>query len=406
MTLPKNNNLNHKELSYLQSFLIVTGLMVIGFVIQFLFGSINFGLLQFPKNLLILLIIIVLIIVGHFKFKKSIVVIWLSSIKAAISSIVGFSFISLLMGFITQAETTNKYVTHLGLNNIAYSWVYVLVFLLLVLSLGFATAKRLYPLKKSNFWFILNHLGLWITIVAANFGFADQTHLRMNINTTSYNNYAVGEKGDFLILPFELKQTNFKLVNYNPKLTIMDSKTSMLSLKSGKNTIEAKNQNLLTIENWSIKILRYYESARSIGDSIQPFDSLGSAPAAYVLVENLISKEQKKGWISSGNELLPEQSLLLDNQHPLIMIAPVEKEMKLGISIKTGNKEISRTIAINSPLTLQGWKMYIVSFDKQKGKWSNSSVVELVNDPWQPFVYLGLTMMIIGSFFVFWRGKK
>ena len=145
MTLFKNNNINHKELSYFQSFLIVTGLIVIGFVIQYFFGSINVGIMQFPRNLLMLLIIIALILVGHLKYKKSILVIWLSSTKSAISSIVGFSVISLLMGFITQAETTNKFVANLGLNNIAYSWVYVLVFLLLVLTLGFATIKRLYP---------------------------------------------------------------------------------------------------------------------------------------------------------------------------------------------------------------------------------------------------------------------
>jgi hypothetical protein len=50
--------------------------------------------------------------------------------------------------------------------------------------------------------------------------------------------------------------------------------------------------------------------------------------------------------------------------------------------------------------------MYIFSFNEQKGKWSNTSVIELIKDPWQPFVFLGLGMMIIGSFFVFWRGKK
>lgn len=405
MTLHKNNNNKPKELSYLKSFLIVFGLMIIGFVFQFIFGSINAAKLVFPSNGFVLLFIIVLILLGHLKFPRTTFVIWLSSTKAAISSIVGFSIISLLMGFITQAPSQNNLVASLGLNNIAYSYIYLLSFLLLVLTLGFATVKRIYPLRKSNFWFILNHLGLWITIVAANFGFADQTHLRMNINTASYNNFAFNEKGDFSMLPFGIRQTDFKLVNYNPKLTIMDRNTSMTSIKSGKNSIDAKENNLMTLENWSIKILKYYEFARTIDNKVLFFDSIGAAPAAFVSAKNVLTKETKQGWISCGNTLLPEMSLMLGNGHPLVMIPPKEKTMNLGIGIQYGTKEISKLIAINSPQTFDGWKMYMVSFDKSKDKWSKSSVVELVNDPWQPLVYVGLWMMIVGSFFVFWRGK-
>ena len=371
-----------------------------------LFRSINISLLRFPLNGIILLFLILTIIIGHYYFRNNSIVKWLSSTKAAISSIVGFSVISLLMGFISQGTTTNSFVSHLGLNNISFGWAYIFALLFLVLALGFATVKRIYPLKKQNFWYILNHLGLWITLVAANFGFADQVHLRMNVSDADYSNFAFDESGMIHELPFRVKQTNFKLENYNPKLTVIDKKTSMYSLKTGKNTIEVKENARLTIENWSISILKNYNSARNLRNNILPFDSVGCAPAALVSVENLITKEKKQGWISSGNPLIDRTSIELDNLHTLVMLPPMTKEMSLTLNVKSANKSSVKTIAVNSPQKVDGWKMYIFSFNEQKGKWSNTSVIELIKDPWQPFVFLGLGMMIIGSFFVFWRGKK
>lgn len=406
MIQPPKYFLKFKELSYLQSFLIVAGLIIIGFVLQLFIGGVNITAFRFPVNLIILLMIILFILVGYLKHKSKPLIIWLSSTKAAISAIVGFSFISILMGFITQEETTNKLVENLGLNNIAFSWAYIFSLLFLVVTLGFATVKRIFPFKKQNVWFLLNHLGLWITIVAANFGFPDQTHLRMNISTAQYNNYAYGESGEMVGLPFEIMQTSFKLENYNPKLAIMDIETSMNSIKKGTNTVEVTDNASKILKNWSIKIIKYHQFARKIGSKVASIDSIGSAPAAFVRAENIITKQIKQGWISSGNVLFEKTDLSLDASHTLVMMFPQQKEMSLGIYIKANEIQTVRTIAINSPQKFDGWNMYIFSFNQQKGKWSNASVIELIKDRWQPLVYVGLFLMIIGSFFVFWRGKK
>lgn len=406
MIYQEKNRLKPKALSYLQSFLIALGIIASGFVLQLAIGGIHIASFKSPVNLNILLLIIIFILIGHFKFKHKSLVVWLSSTKAAISSIVGFSFISILMGFITQEETTNQLVKNLGLNNIVYSWAYIFSLLFLVISLGFATIKRLYPFRKQNFWYLLNHLGLWITIVAANFGFPDQTHLRMNISTAQHNNYAYDELGGMVGLPFEIIQTDFKLENYLPKLAIMDSETSMNSIKKGTNTVEVAENTSKQLKDWSIQIIKYYPSARKVSSDVFAIDTVGSAPAAYVRVENTITKKISEGWVSVGNLLFDKSSISLDASHTLAMMFPQQKEMSLGISILANETNIDKTIAVNSPQKFDGWNMYIFSFNQQQGKWSQASVIELIKDTWQPFVYLGLGMMIIGSFFVFWRGKK
>jgi hypothetical protein len=88
------------------------------------------------------------------------------------------------------------------------------------------------------------------------------------------------------------------------------------------------------------------------------------------------------------------------------MLLPTSKDIRLGVSVKKKNEMSDCSIAVNSPGYFEGTKIYIVDFNEQKGKWSNTTTIELIKDSWQPFVYLGLMMMIIGSFFVFWRGNK
>ena len=58
-------------------------------------------------------------------------------------------------------------------------------------------------------------------------------------------------------------------------------------------------------------------------------------------------------------------------------------------------------IEVNRPLSVEGWKIYQLSYDTSMGRWSETSVLELVRDPWLPFVYVGLGMMMLGAVFMF-----
>lgn len=287
-----------RELSYWQSFTITASLMFIGFVLQWFTGGIKIDFLRFPVNILLILIIIIFIIVAYLKFPNQRLVVWFSSTKAAISSIVGFSIMTLLMGFITQAPNPNKFISGLGLNNIAFSWQYSLLLLFLLLSLGFATIQRIYPFRKKNIWFILNHLGLWIAICSANFGFADQIHLRMKLSPDEYRNFAVDQSGSFYGLPFEIRQTDL--------------------IKSGTDS----------------------------------------------------------------------------------------SNIQLNISISDNNKLSEKSISINQPQSVKGWNIYFFDMNKDHKTESKTAVVELIREPWQPYTYFGLILLMIGSFFVFWRGKN
>lgn len=55
------------------------------------------------------------------------------------------------------------------------------------------------------------------------------------------------------------------------------------------------------------------------------------------------------------------------------------------------------TIRVNKPLSVRGWKIYQYDYDTSKDSMSDISIFELVRDPWLPYVYLGIFMMLAGA---------
>lgn len=68
-------------------------------------------------------------------------------------------------------------------------------------------------------------------------------------------------------------------------------------------------------------------------------------------------------------------------------------------------------IEVNKPLKVDGWKIYQYDYDEQSGTESTVSIFELVRDPWQPFIFTGILMMLAGALSLFFfmaprPGKK
>ncbi len=57
-------------------------------------------------------------------------------------------------------------------------------------------------------------------------------------------------------------------------------------------------------------------------------------------------------------------------------------------------------------MEIAGWKIYQLSYDESKGRWSDISVFELVRDPWLPVVYAGIIMMMLGAICLFVNAQK
>ena len=77
----------------------------------------------------------------------------------------------------------------------------------------------------------------------------------------------------------------------------------------------------------------------------------------------------------------------------------------IQILTKTG-KNIQTTVEVNNPVEVDGWKIYQYGYDTQMGAMSQTSILELVSEPWLPLVYTGIYMMLAGAVCLFAFGKK
>ena len=77
----------------------------------------------------------------------------------------------------------------------------------------------------------------------------------------------------------------------------------------------------------------------------------------------------------------------------------------IQILTKSG-KNIQTTVEVNKPVEVDGWKIYQYGYDTQMGAMSQTSILELVSDPWLPLVYTGIYMMLAGAVCMFLFGGR
>ena len=89
--------------------------------------------------------------------------------------------------------------------------------------------------------------------------------------------------------------------------------------------------------------------------------------------------------------------------------SPKRYASEVQILTKTG-KNIETIVEVNKPHEVDGWKIYQYGYDTQMGPQSRITILELVSDPWLPWVYTGFYMMLAGAVLmtleVLWRRLK
>jgi hypothetical protein len=393
---------------YAESFIIAIEIMVAGFIIEVASGGKGIAIPGLPYNIFIIFVFAAILLFLHLRYWESPVITWISSIPAAISSISVYAFLILLLGFIPQnSQETSKFLGYTGLSHIKSSWPFLLIQFYFLTSLGMVTLRRAIPFKKKNFGFLLNHFGLWLTLLSAGLGSADLKMLTFNLyEDGKVNNIAESQQGEMFKMPFALELLKFDVEQYSPKIAIVNIKTNKYNMGKLK-SLPFVEKNLETeIAGWQIKVLDYIPSALLIEGKVQIYDSAGSSPAAYIFAKNKLFGDTVKGWITSGSFAMNPAYLNLKEIELLTLTQPEPKKFcsKLVVFKDEQNKD-TVTLEVNKPYSVKGWDIYQVGYDESKGKWSTQSVIQAVKDPWLPIVYVGVFLLISGAVYMFWIGK-
>lgn len=402
----KQKKLWEKPWGYLESFLIAGALLVAGFIIELTASDFGLSLPGWPYNFFILLAYINVLVLSYFLYRNSTIVKWFSQVPAAVSAITIFTVLILMMGFTKQEDSeASGLILRLGLSHVTRSWPYLIISVYFLSALGFVTLRRMIPFKTKNIWFLVNHLGLFILMVAASLGTGDLMRLQMNLKEGETTNVATDDDGSSYEMPFAIKLNDFKISEYPPKAGIVDMIQGGIAGKEHESYFEVNEGYEGSIGNTKFKIVKYLPDAAPFEGQYAAFDGEGSAPAAFVLVMNQQGDSTTSGWICSGNAFQERAVLSIDSRNGLVMLPPTAKEYSSVVEVISQEGKEEHELIVNKPIFTNGWKVYQVGYDDRYGKHSKLSVVEVVRDPWLNVVYLGIFMVIAGALYIFWIGR-
>ena len=403
----EQRNLWDTPWGYVESFFIGFGLILVGLFLELFVVSKSTFTLQYPFNLFFLLGYSAVLFVLYKWFSHWQLVRWLSKVPASISSIVLVTLLVMIMGIIPQIPSENNIIQNLGLNRITSNWAFLLVIFQFLTCLGLVTIKRILQFSWSNFGFVLNHLGLFLALLAGILGSGDLQRLSVNVYEGKPNWIAFDDNNKPVELPFAFYLKDFVMEEYPPKLALVDNVSGQIAHNDGKNLYLVEKRETYYFDVYEVFIKEYLSNSGRIGDQYYLVNEVGSPPSAMVEVKNKKTGKITKGWISSGSFRYPYESLKISDEFSLIMTIPEPKKFSSEIDILTKEGErISTVLEVNKAYSFKGWKIYQLSYDDKMGKWSDLSVIELVKDPWLPVIYIGIFMMIAGAIYMFWVGNK
>lgn len=426
---------------------IVAGLLVTGGLLQVTLGPLEWGLFAWPANFITLILFVFLLIVAYLLRKRSYFCLFMSTMQAAIPAIAAAAILTLIMGVTKQVAEGKRPMDPVGLTKMLSFWPFILVYVWMTAILGEVTINQIARFSWRRFPTLVSHVGLFLILTCGTLGSADMLRVKMYCETGQPEWRGLDAFNNVHQLPVAIQLEKFTIDEYPPKLMLID--------KTGRPLPQDKPENLLVdngmksgqLLDCKIDILKRIDNAvpvmlsKMIGkmpegmmgnirmdslgqarnkDGYIASDASGSACALLVRVtrgvnangssdSNLIKgqKQVVTGWITSGSYLFPYQALRLKNGRMLAMPNREPRRFASLVNIYTqSGQNIQTEIEVNKPFTIEGWKIYQLSYNEQMGKWSNLSVFELVTDPWLPVVYIGIFMLLIGAVGMFLTASR
>ena len=391
---------------------IGAGLLVIGVLLQMAVGAIDWNLFAYPVNVIVLVVYVIALIAMHLLRKRVYLFEWLSHYSAAVSALLWVVIMTVVMGLIRQAPSGHASMDLLGFSQMISSWPFVLLYFWMVTALGMAILRVCIPFKWSRLSFLLNHIGLFVALIAATLGNADMQRLKMTTRAGNAEWRATDDKGHMIELPLAIELKDFTIDEYPPKLMLIDNETGRtLPEKSPVHLLLEEGVSDGSLQDWQLTIEQSIPMAASVatGDTLKftEFHSMGATYAVYLKAVNQKSRQTKEGWVSCGSFLFPYKAIRLDSMTSLVMPEREPQRFASEVKIYTQGGTIAEgTIEVNRPMEVEGWKIYQLSYDETKGRWSDISVFELVLDPWLPVVYAGIIMMVAGAVCLFVNAQR
>ena len=399
---------------YKESIAFILGIIVVGFVLQITIGNFDFSLLQFPVNIIVGGIIVIILVLSLF-FRKSYFLKWISGVPFSVTAIAAILLLGLIMGLTPQSighthtsADSNIFFT-LGFDRMTSSWSFVLVYCITLLTLGLVIVRRLTSFRLNDYAFYFNHIGLWILLFSAGLGSSDMRRYVMHVREGETEWRVYSENKDILELPIAIELNDFYMEEYPPNLVVIDRGTGVAQPENKPEYFHIdEKRKVQKIDKWELTMEEYiHEAIRNSDSTYQAVPMPGSSPAIKVNVRNTENNDVKSGWVCSGNISQLYMVLNLDSTYCVAMTQPEPKRFVSDINVYMKDGVSAHTLLeVNKPYKAGSWMLYQYDYDKDAGKMSTYTSIELVYDPWIVPVYIGIGLFALGSICMLWTGNK
>lgn len=405
---------------YREGFIVAAGILFSGLLLQFTMGNIVPALFAYPVNSIIGILFVIGLAAVHFLLSKNKTVRWLSGVYAAVPAITIFLLLCVILGLIPQfnqnsgnGELPSNLFAPLGWYRITTSWPFVLFCFYIVFILGLTTLRRTGQ-KQSwrDIGFYLNHFGLILALLGGVLGSADMERLNMSVSEGEVEWRAFNQSGEIKELPLAIQLDTFQIEEYPPKLVLIENETGRILPAERPESYQYEDTGkTIQLVGVTLEILDYLPHAAILREdsftNAVPMLMEGAATAIKVKATPPGSEEPITGWVSNGSYLFPHSTLPITENTSIAMPQQEIKRYRSYVTLYTEKGTARQAIVeVNKPLSVENWMIYQYSYDDAKGKYSNTSIFELVRDPWLKVVFTGIYMLLAGALFLFIAGPK
>ena len=247
-----------KPWSLADGFIFGGGLILLGFLLQAIFGPVNWDLIASPVNLILLLALLVLVTVVYVMREKAGFFGWLGSPEAAVPAISCALFLTIIMGLTAQIPERG------WLGNMVTFWPFVICFVWLTVSVGlsaFGAIRRVVHSWKA-IPYTLIHLGFFVTLVCATLGSADKRDLEMTLHEGETVSTASTEDGTSYETGLSVRLDDFTMETYPNGMPKRFASDVVVKGKSGKDITAVIEVNKpLKVDGWKMYQYGYDEEA-------------------------------------------------------------------------------------------------------------------------------------------------
>lgn len=405
---------------YTEGYLAATGICLSGYILQLSAGNIEPALYAFPVNSIIGALFVTGLLSVHFLAGKQRIVRWLSGEHATIPALVVLLSLTVILGLIPQSPQgsaneprLSTFFTSLGWYQMTTSWPFVLISFYTLAILGLTILRRTAQKQQwRDTGFYLNHFGLFIAFLGGILGSADMERHTMTVREGAVEWRSDHSLGEIKELPLAIQLDSFLIEEYPPKLVIIENETGrMLPSERPETYLFEGVGKTGQLAGHTLEVIDYLPNAAIFRDSafvnVVPMLMEGAATAIRVNVSRPGLNTATEGWVSNGSYLFPHSVLQIDAATSVAMPQPEIRKYSSHVTVYT-KEGVTRkaVIGVNNPLSVDHWMIYQYSYDETKGKYADTSVFELVRDPWLKVVYTGFFMLLAGALFLFIAGPK